>query len=168
MCLACLLLAHMLLDSFILHPMPLPANQQVLQRRAMANPGARANGAITEGGLAVARALIGIAIAFSLLVSSVLFAVAISSVRADFDLARGGPRSSDAGGEKPGEGSGGKLKAARLALPRRRLVGFIVGGLVLGAAVLGILALSLIACFAPGLFGKGGAPPDVVSTGDIG
>ena len=135
----------------------------------MANPGAEGNGAVTERGLAVARALIGIAIAFSLLVSSVLFVVTIPGVRPDFDLARGAPRSGDdAGGENPGEGSGGKLKAARLALPRRRLVGLIIGGLLLGAAVLGILALSLIACSAPGLFGKGGPPPDVVSTGDVG
>lgn len=144
----------------------------MLQRRTMANPGAlaaaRSTGAVTERGLAVARALIGIAIAFSLLVSSVLFVVAIRGVRIDFDQARGAPRSGGAGGEDPGEGSGDKLKAARLALPRRRLVGFIVGGLVLGAAVLGILALSLIACFAPGLFGRGGPPPDVVSTGDVG
>ena len=144
----------------------------MLQRRASANPSAlaaaRATGAAMERALAVARALIGIAIAFSLLVSSVLFVVAIRGVRPDFALARGAPSSGDASEESPGEGLGGKAKGARLALPRRRLAGFIVGGVVLGAAVLGILALSLIACYAPGLFGKGGPAPDVVSTGDVG
>ncbi|KAK9833442.1 hypothetical protein WJX81_005683 [Elliptochloris bilobata] len=148
---------------------------QVLQRGVASKPAAAAaaTGAGLERGLAVARALIGIAIAFSLLVSSALFTAAIRGVRPDFELCRGSSHSvgDDADGEGEGnEGDGGlgdKAKA-RVGLPRRRLVGFIFGVLVLGAAVLGILALSLIACYAPGLFGSGGATPEVVSTGDVG
>lgn len=142
---------------------------QVLQRKVAASgkaTTAAASGAPLERVLSVARALIGVTIAFSCGLSALLFTLAIRGVRPDFKLCSGAAGSTVAQNAPGGVGEGEAEHKGHVELPRRRLVGFIVGILVLGAAVLFILTLSLIACYKPELFGPGAAPT-VVATGDV-